>query len=94
MKKLVSISEAESVAASIGIHWDTAKFEAEDFRYGMEVEYEHGTRDPQTNVTNDDPLVTGKIAWAHLKEYPDYYKRLKKWRPKRMRIGLNCSWSG
>lgn len=78
MKKPVSISEAEAVAASIGIHWDTAKFEKEDFRYGMEVEYEHGTRDPQTNVTNDDPLITGKIAWAHLKEYPDYYKRLKK----------------
>lgn len=78
MKKIVTISEAEAVAASIGIHWNAAKFDVEDFRYGMEVEYEHGTRDPQTNVTNDDPLITGKIAWAHLKEYPDYYKRLKK----------------
>lgn len=78
MKKTVSISEAEAVAASIGIQWDAAKFEAEDFRDGMEVEYEHGSRDPQTNVTNDDPLMTGKIAWAHLKEYPDYYTRLKK----------------
>lgn len=77
MKKTVSLPEAEAVAASIGIQWDTAKFGAEDFRYGMEVEYEHGTRDPQTNVTGDDPLVTGKIAWAHLKEYPDYYKRLR-----------------
>lgn len=77
MKKTVSISEAEAVAASIGIQWNTSKFETEDFRYGMEVEYEHGTRDPQTNVTNDDPLTTGKIAWAHLKEYPDYYQRLR-----------------
>ncbi len=78
MKKTVSIGEAEAVAASIGIHWNTTKFKAEDFRHGMEVEYEHGTRDPQTNVTNDDPQITGKIAWAHLKEFPDYYKRLQK----------------
>jgi hypothetical protein len=78
MKKAVSLHEAEEVSASIGIDWNTAKFAIEDFRYGMEVEYEHGARDPQTNVTNDDPLITGKIAWAHLKEYPDYYKRLKK----------------
>ncbi len=78
MKKDVSTSEAEAVAASIGIDWNTAKFTVEDFRYGMAVEYEHGTRDPETNVTNDDPLITGKIAWAHLKEYPDYYTRLAK----------------
>lgn len=77
MKKTVSIIDAEQVAASIGIDWQAAKFDVEDFRYGMEVEYEHGTRDPQTNVTNDDPIVTGKISWAHLKEYPDYYKRLR-----------------
>lgn len=77
MKKVVSISDAEAVAASIGIQWGTARFQIEDFRDGMEVEFEHGARDPQTNVTNDDPLITGKIAWAHLKEYPDYYKRLK-----------------
>ena len=77
MKKAVSMSEAESVAASLGIQWSAAKFEPEDFRYGMEVEYEHGMRDPETNVTNDDPVTTGKIAWAHLKEYPDYYKRLR-----------------
>lgn len=77
MKKAVLLSEAETVAASIGIQWGAVEFNAEDFRYGMEVEYEHGTRDPQTNVTNDDPLITGRIAWAHLKEYPDYYRRLR-----------------
>lgn len=77
MKKAVSLPEAEAVAASIGIQWQSAQFQPEDFRYGMEVEYEHGTRDPETNVTNDDALITGKIAWAHLKEYPDYYQRLR-----------------
>ena len=45
---------------------------------GMDVELEHGLRDPNTNVTNDDSLVTGKIALAHLNEFPDYYTRLKK----------------
>jgi hypothetical protein len=44
----------------------------------MEVELEHGRHDPQTNVTNDDPILTAKIALAHLKEFPDYYTRLKR----------------
>jgi len=44
----------------------------------MDVELEHGTIDPLTNVTNDDPLMTGKIALAHLNEFPDYYDRLEK----------------
>jgi hypothetical protein len=48
----------------------------EQFRVGMDVELEHGTEDPNTNVTNDDPLMTGKIALAHLNEFPDYYTRL------------------
>jgi len=77
MKKAVSIQEAQDVATSIGIDFIVARFVVEDFRSGMEVEYEHGTHDPETNVTNDDPTITGKIAWAHLKEYPDYYKRLR-----------------
>ena len=45
---------------------------------GLEVEFEHGSHDSQTNVTNDDPVLTAKIALAHLKELPDYYTRLKK----------------
>ncbi len=49
-----------------------------EIRRGLEVELEHGARDPETNVTNDDPVLTGKIAWAHLKEFPDYYTRLDK----------------
>ena len=43
---------------------------------GIEVELEHGTRDPATDITHDDPLLTGKIALAHLNELPDYYTRL------------------
>lgn len=77
MKKTASIDEAKIVAATIGIDWKNAKFTAEDFCQGMNVEFEHGSHDPETNVTNDDPVTTGKIAWAHLKEYPDYYHRLQ-----------------
>ncbi len=78
MKKQVTLAEAQAVAASIRIDWQVAKFSTEEFRRGMEVEFEHGSHDPETNVTNDDPMLTGKIAWAHLKEFPDYYQRLQK----------------
>ena len=59
----------------IGVDWD--RFDVEQFRAGMDVEYEHGSHDPQTDVTGDDPVVTGKIALAHMKEFPDYYDRLR-----------------
>jgi len=68
--------QARAVAAEIGLDFAQVAFDIEGFRRGMEIELEHGRRDPQTNVTNDDPLLTGKIAWAHLKELPDYYERL------------------
>ena len=68
--------QAASVAGEIGLNLADAPFDIDQFRQGMEVELEHGARDPETNVTNDDPLVTGKIAWAHLREFPDYYDRL------------------
>jgi len=68
--------EAMAVADNIGLKFDAVPFDVEQFRRGMEVELEHGSHDAQTNVTNDDPLMTGKIAWAHLKEMPDYYDRL------------------
>lgn len=71
-----SIDQAREVGAAIGIDWDSAPFDAEQFRAGMEVELEHGDRDPATDVTGSDPLVTGKIALAHLNEFPDYYTRL------------------
>ena len=73
-KRTVSAEEANRIGGSLGIDW--AKIDHNQFRRGLEVEFEHGSRDPQTNVTNDDPILTGKIAWAHLKEFPDYYSRL------------------
>ena len=56
--------------------WTSSPFDLEQFRAGMNVELEHGTRDPQTNVTDDDATMTAKIALAHLHEFPDYYSRL------------------
>jgi Protein of unknown function (DUF5661) len=71
-----SIDEAREIGRNIGIDWDSAPFDPEQFRMGLEVELEHGTHDPETNVTGDDPVLTGKIALAHLRELPDYYTRL------------------
>jgi len=71
-----SASDARRVGEAIGIDWDGAPFDVEQFRMGLEVELEHGAHDPATNVTGDDEILTGKIAWAHLKELPDYYTRL------------------
>lgn len=73
-----TIDEARQVGTSIGIDWATAPFDAEQFRMGMDVELEHGLHDVLTNVTDSDPVVTGKIALAHLKEFPDYYTRLQR----------------
>jgi hypothetical protein len=69
--------EARRVGEQIGIDWASAPFDVEQFRRGMEVELEHGLHDLLTNVTDDDPLVTGKIALAHLNEFSDYYTRLE-----------------
>ena len=66
--------EARRIGNSLGIDW--SKFDVEQFRIGLGVELEHGLRDPATNVTHDDPILTGKIALAHLNEIPDYYTRL------------------
>lgn len=73
-QRTVSIDEARSIGKTLGIDW--SKVDLDEFRRGLEVEFEHGSHDPETNVTNDDPLLTGKIAWAHLKEFGDYYTRL------------------
>jgi hypothetical protein len=70
--------EALGVATAIGLDFDTEAFDATQFTAGMNVELEHGSADPATNVTNDDPTTTGKIALAHLREFPDYYVRLAK----------------
>jgi hypothetical protein len=68
--------EARRVGEEIGIEWASSPFDIEQFRMGMDVELEHGLHDLLTNVTGDEPTVTGKIALAHLKEFPDYYTRL------------------
>lgn len=75
-KKLFSKEEAKEIGETLGIKWD--KFDVDQFRRGMNVELEHGSENSLTNVTNDDSLVTGKIALAHLNEFPDYYDRLEK----------------
>jgi hypothetical protein len=75
-ERRTSLEEAKRVGDQIGVDWD--RFDLEQFRTGMDVEYEHGSHDPQTDVTGDDPLVTGKIALAHMKEFPDYYVRLER----------------
>ena len=67
---------ARSAGERIGIDWAASPFDVEQFRIGMDVELEHGTHDPETNVTDDDETLTAKIARAHLNEFPDYYTRL------------------
>ncbi|MBA7646757.1 hypothetical protein ES703_54523 [subsurface metagenome] len=75
-KKSFATEEAKKIGEALGIDWKN--FDVEQFRMGLDVELEHGLRDPKTNVTNDDPIMTGKIALAHLNEFSDYYTRLKK----------------
>lgn len=74
VKKYYTAEEAKAIGEKLGIDW--SKFDVEQFRMGMDVELEHGKVDSNTNVSNDDPLITGKIALAHLNEFPDYYDRL------------------
>ena len=75
-KKVFTKEQAQKIGDELGIIWD--KWDVEQFRMGMDVELEHGSVDPKTNVTNDDPLMTGKIALAHLNEVADYFTRLEK----------------
>jgi hypothetical protein len=65
---------ARSIGEQLGIDW--TRVDLEQFRRGLEVELEHGAIDPETYVTGDDLMLTGKLAWAHLKEMRDYYRRL------------------
>jgi hypothetical protein len=73
MKKL-NAKDAREIGDDIGINWESIILS--EFTKGVNVEFEHGTRYPQSNVTDNDKKMTGKIAWAHLKEFPDYYSRL------------------
>ena len=75
-KKVFTREEAERIAGDLGIDLAAEGIQLEQFRMGLGVELEHGRHDPETDVTDDDPLITGKIALAHLREIPDYYTRL------------------
>jgi hypothetical protein len=74
--KILDSKDAKKIGENIGIDWNEVRLE--EFTKGINVEFEHGTRFPETDVTNDDKILTAKIAWAHLKEFPDYYSRLAK----------------
>jgi len=74
-KEKFTNEEAKEIGEQLGIKWD--KFDVEEFRKGMNIELEHGTVNPNTNITNDNPLTTGKITLAHLNELPDYNTRLE-----------------
>jgi hypothetical protein len=75
MKKFSEI-DAKKIGDTLKIDWKEVSLD--QFTKGLNVELEHGSRDPQTNVTDNDGKLTGEIAWAHLKEFPDYYTRLAK----------------
>jgi hypothetical protein len=75
-KQVFTADQARAAGEEIGIDWAGSRFDVEQFRMGMDVELEHGRHDLETNVTDDDVVVTAKIARAHLNEFPDYYSRL------------------
>jgi hypothetical protein len=76
--KSFTADDARMIGEEIGIDWATSPFDVDQLRIGMNVELEHGLHDPLTNVSDDDPHVTAKIALAHLNEFPDYYTRLER----------------
>lgn len=88
VRQRFSAGEAAAIGERLGIDWSSSAFDIEQFRAGMDVELEHGLQDPVTNVTEDDPIVTGKIALAHLREFADYYTRLE-----RMEAEARAYWS-
>ena len=86
-QRKTTTDEAQRIGDEIGVDW--SRFDVEQFRAGLDVEFEHGSHDPQTDVTGDDPILTGKIALAHMKEFPDYYERLE-----RMEQQAKKEWAG
>lgn len=73
-QKQFTTEQALEIGKTLGIDW--SQFDVEQFRMGLDVELEHGRKSPESDVTGDDPVTTGKIALAHLNEFPDYYTRL------------------
>jgi hypothetical protein len=88
-----SAGDARRIGEQIGVDWNTSRFDVEQFRIGLEVELEHGRRDPATNVSDDHELTTGKIARAHLNEFPDYYTRLAKMEAEAERYWAERYWA-
>ncbi len=78
MTPTLTLDQVRGIGTDIGIDWATSPFDVHALMDGMLIEFEHGSHDPQTDVTGDDPVITAKIAWAHLKEFADYYERLEK----------------
>ncbi|MBM4188799.1 MAG: hypothetical protein FJ206_15960 [Gemmatimonadetes bacterium] len=74
-RTVFTVDEAVRLGKALGVDW--SRVDLEQFRRGLLVELEHGRRNPSTDVTHDDPLMTAKIALAHLEEIPDYYTRLE-----------------
>jgi hypothetical protein len=86
MTRQFTTGDARRIGEAVGIDWKTAPFDVEQYRMGLEVELEHGSHDPATNVTDDDEILTGKIALAHLNEFPDYYTRLERMEEEARRV--------
>ena len=82
--KLFSPKEAKRIGEALGIRWET--FDVEQFTLGLNKELEHGRRNAATDITHDQPMLTGRIALAHLNEIPDYYTRLCEMEQKAKRI--------
>jgi len=78
MAKTFTEDDARRIGEALGIDWSSSPFDVEEYRRGLGVELEHGSHDPETDVTGDDEFLTGKIALAHLREFADYYTRLEK----------------
>jgi len=74
-KAEVLAEEAKAVLAEL--ETGSLNIKIKDFQLGLEVELEHGIRFPEANVTNNHPILTGKIVLAHFKESLDYYQRLE-----------------
>jgi hypothetical protein len=71
----VAEKDARTILSEVNV--EKANIPLEEFRRGLEVELEHGTRFSDANVTNNHPVITGRIVLAHLKETMDYYERLE-----------------
>lgn len=74
--KTITLQEAKIIGDKLKINYDTIPLK--EWKYSLEVELEHGKYNKRTNVTKNDLVKTGKISLAHLLEFPDYYKRLRK----------------